>query len=152
MAAAEPQLRRAAALPALVVAIAASTAACGGGSGGSPGVEAPPVTPDRRALLPAGETRYIHKTFHELARYCRRGRADKRRLDATTERFIALYRRFPADRFRMAIDDESGTTLSAILVLRYELSTCSPRNAARIDRVLGPRAPDAPRRPPGDRR
>lgn len=131
-----------------LAAAATTAAACGGGSGGSPGVEAPPVRPDRRALLPAAEVRYIHATFHGLRRYCRPGRADQRRLDATTDRFIALYRRFPADRFRMAIDDETGTTLSAILVLRYELSTCSPRHAKRIDRVLGPRAPDAARRPP----
>lgn len=36
----------------------------------------------------------------------------------------------------MKIDDERGTMLSAILVIRYELSKCSPRHAAEIDPVL----------------
>lgn len=36
----------------------------------------------------------------------------------------------------MRIDDERGTMLSAILVVRLELSRCSPRHAARIDAVL----------------
>ncbi len=89
--------------------------------------------------MPADAERYVHETFHRLARSCGRGRADRRRLDATTERFIELYRRYPADRFRMRIDDESGTMLSAILVLRDELARCSPRHAAKIDPVVPPR-------------
>lgn len=78
----------------------------------------------------------MHETFHRLPRSCARGRADRQRLDVTTAKFIELYRRYPADRFQMTIDDESGTMFSAILVLRDELSRCSPRHAALIDPIL----------------
>lgn len=64
------------------------------------------------------------------------GRIDPPRVAATTTRFLALYRRYPADRYRMKIDDEWGSMLSAILVLRDELSRCSPHQASRVDTVL----------------
>lgn len=134
MAAAKPQLtslamRHAAA----VAAVAGIAAACGGesDSGARTATQA-----DRRAPVPAAVERYVHTTFHRLPRSCGRGRADRRRLDATTARFITLYRRYPFERFGMRIDDEDGTMLSAILVLRDELSRCSPRHAALVDPVL----------------
>ena len=82
------------------------------------------------------DVRYVHRTFHRLRRSCAPVRSDPRRVTGTTTRFLDLYRRYPADRYRMKIDDEWGDMLSAILVLRDELSTCAPRQAARIDRVL----------------
>jgi len=63
-------------------------------------------------------------------------RADPRVLDRITRRFVALYRRYPRERYELAFDGESGTMLSVILVLRNELATCSPRHAARIDAVI----------------
>ena len=80
----------------------------------------------------------MHQTFHRLDRFCSRRRADERVLDRTTDEFIRLYRRYPAARYGMKIDDEAGTMLSAILVLRYELARCSPEHAAAVDRVLPP--------------
>ena len=130
MAAAKPQLTRAA----LAAAAVAVVAACGEEARGP---SHPPA--ERRVAMPADAERYVHRTFHRLPRSCARGRADRRRLDATTARFVELYRRYPADRFGMRIDDESGTMLSATLVLRKELARCSPRHAARIDPVLPPR-------------
>lgn len=150
MAAAKPQLNgRAKAarrgLAAVVVAVAAAAAGCGGA--GTPREASPPPS-DPRSAMPAGVERYVHETFHRLPGSCARGRADRRQLDRTTARFIELYRRYPADRFRMRIDDESGTTLSAILVLRDELARCSPRHAARIDPILPPTVRRALRRLP----
>ena len=119
---------------AAVVAVVAATAA---GCGGARDSGARPATPpDPRASVPGDVERYVHQTLHRLPRSCARGRADRRRLDATTAKFIELYRRYPYDRFRMTIDDESGTMLSASLVLRDELSRCSPRHAAAIDPIL----------------
>lgn len=86
--------------------------------------------------MPAADVRFVHQTFHRLPRFCRPARADRQRLSAVTARFVQLYRRYPADRYGMQIDDEAGTMLSAILVLRDELSRCSPPHAARIDPVL----------------
>ena len=91
------------------------------------------------ARIPAPVERDVHETFHRLPRSCSARRADGPVLDRTTARFVRWYRRYPADRYEMRIDDESGTMLSAILVLRYELAGCSPSHAARIDAVLPPR-------------
>ena len=111
---------------------------CGGGRDDR---EQDPPLPraDRRAMVPAGVERYVHDTFHRLDSICNRRRANVPALERTVDRFLSLYRRYPADRFRMKIDDETGTTLSAILILRDELSRCSPPTAAPIDPVLPPR-------------
>lgn len=113
--------------------VAATAAGCGGAS--DSGARTATLA-DRRTAVPDDVERYVHDTFHRFPRSCAPGRADRRRLDATTAKFIRLYRRYPYDRFRMTIDDESGTMLSAILVLRDELSRCSPRHAASVDPVL----------------
>jgi len=86
--------------------------------------------------VPASVERYVHRSFHRLGRSCAPGRPAPRGLDRIVDRFLELYRRYPADRFRMQIDDEGGTMLSATLVLREELAGCSPRHAAIIDPVL----------------
>ena len=135
MAAPKPQLtsgprrRRAVAsvLGALVVA------GCGAST---PAPPSSPETEDRRIAMPRSAVDDVHRTFHRLPRSCAPGRADRRRLDTTTSRFLELYRRFPSSRYELRIDDESGTMLSVLLVLRDELSRCSPRHAARIDPVL----------------
>ena len=146
MAAAEPQLKRAAALAAVGLALSAMAVGCGDAD--KPAASPRPAA-DQRAV-PPDDARFVHQTFHRLLRFCAPERTDRRRLDATTTRFIELYRRYPADRFRMKIDEESGTMLSAILVLRHELSRCSPQHAARIDPVLPERVRRALRPLPGD--
>lgn len=122
------------ALAASIIIAAAAAGGCGGASEFGGRAAAPA---DHGAPVPRDVEDYIHETFHRLPSSCARGGADSARLDATTAEFIALYRRF-GDRSRMTIDDESGSMLSAILVLRDELSRCSPRHAARIDPLLPP--------------
>ena len=117
----------------VTVVVAAMAAGCGGTSDSG---ATPPIPADRRASVPGDVERFVHETFHGLSRRCAPGRADRPRLDVTTAKFVELYRRYPYDRFRMTIDDESGTMLSAILVLRDELSRCSPRHASAIDPVI----------------
>lgn len=119
------------------LAAAVAVAGCGGSDRGEQSAPAPAREPPL-ASLPAAVQRYVHRTFHRLPRSCSPRRADARVLTPVTRRFVSLYQRYPYDRFGMAYHDESGTMLSAILVLRNELATCSPRHAARIDRVLPP--------------
>lgn len=132
MAATKPQLSSFTMRHAVTV-VAAAVVGCGGASDSGARTAAPAEV---RAAVPADVERYVHETFHRLPRSCARGRADRQRLDATTATFIELYRSYPSDRFGMTIDDEAGTMLSAILVLRDELARCSPRHAALIDAVL----------------
>lgn len=117
-------------LPAAVALLALGASACGTAA------EAPRPAADRRAAVPAPVERYVHRTFHGLSRICGPRRADRDRLDRTTARFLGLYRRYPPARYRVKIDDESGTMLSATLVLREALAECSPRHAARLDPVV----------------
>ena len=147
MAAAKPQLTRVAALTAITVAISALATACGGAET----LAKPPPSANHGAVSP-DDVRFVHQTFHRLPRFCGDGRTERDRLDTTTTRFIELYHRYPADRFRTRIDDESGTMLSAILVLRDELSRCGPRHAARIDPILPAQVRRALRDLPSGRR
>lgn len=119
------------------LAAAVAVAGCGGSDREQPvpaAARQPPL-----ASLPPAVQRYVHRTLHRLPRSCSARRADPRVLAPVTRRFVTLYQRYPYDRFGMAYHDESGTMLSAILVLRNELATCSPRHAARIDPVLPPK-------------
>ena len=61
--------------------------------------------------------------------------------------FLRYHRRYPPERYRMQIDDEAGTTFSALLVVRDRLRRCSPRWTRAIDRVLPARVRRALRPP-----
>lgn len=91
---------------------------------------------DPRARVPGDVQHTVHTALHALPRLCRGRRPNSRALDRTTLIFIRYYKRYPSRRFRLQIDDESGTMLSAVLVLRQELSRCSPRLTVKVDTVL----------------
>jgi len=78
----------------------------------------------------------VHKTLHDLPRLCLQSRPDTRELKEAARVFIQYYERFPSQRFRLQIDEESGSMLSALLVLRAELTRCSVRLTKSVDRVL----------------
>jgi hypothetical protein len=131
VAAAQPQLRRGGRLAVAAAVVAVAVAACG-----DTGERSLPAAPAR---IPAAVQRELHRTLHDLPRVCSRRGSNASALDRITARFVKWYRRYPADRYEMKIDDERGTMLSAILVLRHELARCSPRHAAEIDPVLPPK-------------
>jgi hypothetical protein len=131
VAAAQPQLKRRAWVAFTAALAAMSVSACGDVGGRQ--------ARERPARIPAAVEQQVHRTLHRLPRVCSRRRTDVAAIDRITTAFVAWYRRYPADRYEMQIDDERGTMLSAILVLRYELAKCSPRHAARIDPVLPPK-------------
>lgn len=129
MAPAEPQLTGRAPRSALVAVAAALLSACGN-------ADRHPSAPSPRTRIAAPVEHELHATLHALPRVCSRRDSDPAALGRVTGRFIDWYRRYPYDRYEIKIDDESGTMLSAILVLRYELASCSPIHAAKIDAVL----------------
>ena len=143
MAATKPQLtaRPGRPRPAALVAALAALVVAGCGSD-APAPARPSPAADRPSTMPRSAVDYVHRTFHRLPRSCGPQRTDRRQLDLTTSRFLDLYRRFPPRLFDLKIDDEPGTMLSVLLILRDELSRCSPRHAARIDPAL----PDRVRR------
>ena len=132
----------------LVVAFGAWIAGCA--AAGDP---TPPQPAKRGVPVPQKVSREIHAGLHSLPRVCDPPRLSSRSIDRTTRLFIHNYKRYPSNRFRLQIDDEPGTMLSAILVLRYELSRCRPRRARQVDEVIPPRIRRSLRRPVGsDRR
>jgi len=137
-----------------VACLASFLVACGATASGQN--DADPSAPrDPRASIPGDVQRTVHATLHELPRLCRREPADGRALEQATRSFIRYYARYPNQRFRLQIDDESGTMLSALLVLRQELTRCSVRLTEEVDRTLPAgirralRAPGKDAEPPG---
>ena len=133
MAAAEPELSRG---TAVTVAISAAALLGGCGQQSERRTRSTPAGGEPTRRVPARVEQSVHRTFHRFERYCSGRAVDTTTLDRTTSDFIEWYRAYPADEYALQIDDEPGTMLSAILVLRYELSRCSPSHAARIDAVL----------------
>lgn len=136
MAAAQPQLNRRVGPAIAASLVAVIIASCGGAGGGGGGV---PPRADPRLRIPATVEREAHRMLHSLPRVCGRRRTNASALDDITSKFVAWYRRYPANRYELRIDDEEGTMVSAILVVRHELAKCSPRHAAEIDPVLPPK-------------
>lgn len=85
---------------------------------------------------PPRDVKQVHDVLHAFDRWCT-PQADARarqRLARGAEVIVSFARRHPDARFR--IDDETGTTVSLLLVARNELRVCAPAAAASADRAL----------------
>ena len=133
MAAAESELSR---RTAVTVAITAATLFGACGQQNESRTRSTPGAGEPTRRVPPRVEQSVHRTFHRFERHCSSRGVDTRTLDRTTSDFIGWYRAYPPDQYAVQIDDEPGTMLSAILVLRYELSRCSPTHAALIDPIL----------------
>lgn len=93
---------------------------------------------------PAGaEVDDVHAILHRLERTCgRSGRspAARRQLDRDVGSILAFARAYPEARFQ--IDDETGRTLSLLLVGREATRRCAPQASARLDAALPGRFQD----------
>lgn len=95
----------------------------------------PYTLPTPTASLDPSQVEPAHRALHDLGRACRRppDRDPERVLRSldTIERFARLNRdaRFP-------IDDEVGTTLSLLVVVRNELASCAPGLLSRVDALI----------------
>lgn len=125
-----------AATAALAFVIAAMMALRNGPAGSAataaPSATAIGVTP------PAAQVRPVHEALHDIDATCTtksaRGKQTSLARDADT--VIDFSRSYPNARF--LIDDETGTTLSLLLVTRQGLRDCAPVVAARVDQALPP--------------
>ncbi len=93
--------------------------------------------PEATASVPRATESAMHEALHRLDRLCRRPEVNGAALRLITTTALDLHRRYPVDRrYTLQIDDEQGTSLSVLLVVRDTLRTCDARQAARIDAVL----------------
>lgn len=91
---------------------------------------------------PRARVEEAHRALHAMGRACEtpgstRDPAAVARPVEVMERFA---RDFPDGGF--TIDDEPGSTLSLLVVLRYELQTCDPSLVVSVERLLPPRYRD----------
>ncbi len=128
-------LRRRKAGASVVGALAVVVIGCGAAS---PPPAPPASPPDTRAPIPAEVQAEIHATLHAVPRFCNVRRPDERGLERRARGLVRYYRRYPSRRFRLRIDDESGSTLSVLLVVRQSLNLCGSPLTESIDRVLPP--------------
>ncbi|KPC71789.1 hypothetical protein ADL35_32930 [Streptomyces sp. NRRL WC-3753] len=130
----------------VVVALAAAAVVAlrdgsGRGGGSSTAVEPSPtvafVTP------PTAQVRPVHEALHDIDAACgtNGGHSGRTSLTRDVDTVIDFSRRYPEARF--PIDDETGSTLSLLLVTRQSMRDCAPALAARVDRALPPDYRDA---------
>ncbi|MFF7642984.1 hypothetical protein [Streptomyces canus] len=102
------------------------------------GTPTPAVTP------PAVDVRRMHNALHDIDARCRTAVSGKARteLEGDADTVTAFVRRYPDASFR--VDDETGTTLSLLLVARQSLRDCASTAATRVDRALPPEYRDQP--------
>jgi hypothetical protein len=98
------------------------------------GSSAPPTFP----TIPEGEVQVMHRALHGVGETC--AQAAPARSQATLDRDVTVLldfaRRHPQGQF--AIDDETGTSLSLLLVLRQDLGTCDPAAVPLVESLLPP--------------
>jgi hypothetical protein len=121
------------ALALAVAAVVAQRDRSGGGGaavGAAASSAAPAVTP------PVGQVRPVHEALHDIDATCRaKGQSgEQTSLARDADTVIAFSRRYPDARF--PIDDETGTTLSLLLVTRQGLRDCAPVLTARVNQAL----------------
>lgn len=129
--------RRVAALTALVllaVVLGAAQLLNGPRGGRDAGTRFTPTPPAVR--LAPGQVVELHAALHDLDASCA-GRDSPSRRQAVardTAVVVAFAERYPNAVF--PIDDETGRTLSLLLVVRQTLRRCAPGLVGRIDRLL----------------
>lgn len=109
---------------------------------GAPSATASRPDPEPVSNAPAVEITRVHNALHRIGAQCREAPVAGRqaRIDRAVEEVLSFVRRYPEGRF--PIDDETGTPLSLLLVVRDELRGCAPDSAARVNRALPPRFRD----------
>lgn len=77
-----------------------------------------------------------HRALHAMGRACRKRAADRdpKTVAGPARVMIHFARDYPRGGF--TIDDEPGTTLSLLFVLRHELQKCDPSLVAGAEALL----------------
>ncbi|WP_033309277.1 hypothetical protein RFN58_35595 [Streptomyces iakyrus] len=125
----------------VVLALATSAVvALRGGSGGGTGSTAT-TEPSATASFvtpPSAQVRPVHEALHDIDTRCRAKdkSASQTSLTRDVDTIIEFSRRYPDARF--PIDDETGTTLSLLLVTSQSMRTCAPALVTRVDGALPP--------------
>ncbi|GAA1130066.1 hypothetical protein [Nocardioides aquiterrae] len=104
--------------------------------GGSDALVAPYTLPPPTESLSSTEVEPAHRALHALGRACKRtpARRDRGRVLQPLRVIENFASKHPHAGF--TIDDESGTTLALLIVVRSELEACDPALLPRIDALI----------------
>ncbi|WP_280909020.1 hypothetical protein [Streptomyces sp. SAI-090] len=125
---------------AVVVALTAAVVLAlrdGSGGGGRSAATTEPSPSASAVTPPAAQVRPVHEALHDIDAVCRAeggGGGEQASLTRDVDTIIDFSRRYPDARF--PIDDETGSTLSLLLVTRQSMRECAPDLGARVDRAL----------------
>jgi hypothetical protein len=103
------------------------------------------VKPDVRSVVPttarsvtltAAQAAPVHDALHDLDARCTKANAPgaTHAIVRDTDVIVAFSERYPDAIF--PIDDETGKTLSLLLVVRQSLRACAPELVSRLDALL----------------
>lgn len=87
-------------------------------------------------IAPTAAAAQVHQALHALGRICKPNDTTDQtsRARQPVAAILDFARRYPAVSF--SIDDETGTTVSLLIVVRQGLRSCSPSLLARVNRAL----------------
>jgi len=97
-------------------------------AGGSPTL----LVPHPKMQAPKIDAQRVHRELHAVGRVCPPDRTA--RVRPHVEAILEFARRYPNVSF--PIDDETGTTVSLLILTRYSLRTCAPELADRVNHAL----------------
>ena len=97
---------------------------------------APSVLPEPTQFPPRARVDQVHRALHAMGRACKQPVTARepdavRRPVAVMEEFARVY---PSGGFR--IDDEPGSTLTLLIVLRSELQACEPSLLPSVEALI----------------
>lgn len=94
------------------------------------------TAPLRDQAAPTAATTRVHQALHALGRICKPN--DTTNQTSQARRPVAVIldfaRRYPKTTFH--IDDETGTAISLLIVVRQSLRSCAPSLMSRVNRAL----------------
>ncbi|MBP0456040.1 hypothetical protein [Streptomyces montanisoli] len=87
-------------------------------------------------IAPTPQVRPVHQALHDIGAKCPpdAGSSSATSLTRDVDRILAFAHAYPHARF--AVDDETGSTLSLLLVTRQAMRTCAPAEAGRVNQAL----------------
>lgn len=94
------------------------------------------VLPSPSSSPPVERVEQAHRALHALGRACETSGAKRR--PGVLPHTVRVIERFAVDypNGGFAMDDESGTTLALLVVVRFELQGCEPSLARRIEALI----------------
>lgn len=100
------------------------------------------VLPTPTQFPPRERVEAAHGALHAMGRACKQpiGTRDRAAVVRPVEVMEQFARDYPNGGF--TIDDEPGTTLSLLVVLRYELQGCDPTLVPKVEKLLPERFRD----------